>query len=136
VVYLGARYTLIPKFEDDGATVRLAITRRPVELVLGYAATSRIAPNAELSFIAEQNNRETLRAGAGLEPTPAVANWSVGLGPRIGVTLVPWPALSVVLRGGADLMLTRAAYVTDEKTALAPAAIRPRLDLELGIGVQ
>jgi hypothetical protein len=134
-VYVGARYTLIPATVHDAGSVRLSIVRRPAELALGYSARARFSPTAELSFIAEQSSRETLRTDAGLEPTAASSHWALGVGPRIGVMLAPLPAVALALRGGADFMLNRPAYATNEQSLLAPGAIRPRLDLEVAVGV-
>jgi hypothetical protein len=134
-VYVGARYTLIPATEHDAGSVRLSLVRRPVELALGYAARARYSPTAEVSFIAEQSSRRTLRTDAGFEPTAASSHWALGIGPRVGVMLAPWPAVALSLRGGADFMLNRPAYATNEQSLLAPGAIRPRLDLEVGVGV-
>jgi hypothetical protein len=134
-VYVGARYIFTPASERKVAAVRLSISHHPMEIMLGYATRSRVAATAEFSFIAEQTTRETTSTDAGLAPTPAKSHWSLGVGPRLGAMFRPLPAVSGSLRVGADFVLNRPSYSTDEKLVLAPAAVRPRLDLEIGVGV-
>jgi hypothetical protein len=133
--YVGARYTLIPAAEVDAGSTRVSIARRPGELLLGYASGTEILVNFELSAIVEQTSRETLATDAAFEPTPPKSHWTFGLGPRAGAIVAPSTALRLAIRVGADFLMSRPNYATDERTVGAPGRIRPRLDLELGVGV-
>jgi hypothetical protein len=134
-MYVGARYIFTPAAERNLPAVRLSISHHPMEVMLGYATRSRVAPVAEFSFIAEQTTRETTSTDPGLAPTPPRSQWSLGVGPRVGAMFRPLPAVSASLRVGVDFFLNRPSYSTDEELVLAPAAVRPRLDLEMGLGV-
>jgi hypothetical protein len=60
----------------------------------------------------------------------------VALGAHAGVTWSATSILQVSLRGGADVLLTRYSYaVAGEGAAITPNAVRPRLELELSLGV-
>jgi hypothetical protein len=133
--YFGARYTLIPSSEVDTPAARISVTRRPAELLFGYAAGTWVLANLELSALFEQSSRETLATDAAFEPTRASSHWSFGMGPRAGAMLAPWAALRVAVRGGIDFMVAQPTYTTAEQTIAAPARVRPRLELEVGVGV-
>jgi hypothetical protein len=133
--YVGARYTLIPAAEVDAGSTRVSIARRPVELLIGYASGTEVLMNFELSAIIEQTSRETLATDAAFEPTPPKSHWTFGLGPRAGAIVSPSTALRLAIRTGADFLLSQPSYETDERTVVAPGRIRPRLDVELGVGV-
>jgi hypothetical protein len=133
--YFGARYTLIPSSEVDTPAARISVTRRPAELLFGYAAGTRVLANLELSALFEQSSRETLATDAAFEPTRASSHWSFGMGPRAGAMLAPWAALRVAVRAGVDFMVAQPTYTTAEQTVAAPARVRPRLEFEVGVGV-
>ena len=133
--YLGVRYTLLPEFELDAGSARVSIVRRPAELMLGVAVGSWVLANAELSVIAERSVRKTVSTTAAFQPTRSSTHWDLGLGPRVGAILAPWPVLHLAVRGGADFLLTQTNYATDEETVLVPTRVRPRLEFELGVGV-
>jgi hypothetical protein len=133
--YFGARYTLIPSTEVDTPAARISVTRRPAELLFGYAAGNGVLANFELSALFEQSSRQTLATDAAFEPTKASSHWSFGIGPRAGAMLAPWAALRVAVRAGADFMVAQPTYTTAEQTIAAPARVRPRLEFEVGVGV-
>jgi hypothetical protein len=133
--YFGARYTLIPPSEVDTPAARISLTRRPAELLFGYAAGTWVLANLELSALFEQTSRETLATDAAFEPTRASSHWSFGIGPRAGAMWAPWRVLRVAVRAGADFMVAQPTYTTVEQTVAAPARVRPRLEFELGVGV-
>ncbi len=133
--YVGARYTLFPAASLDAGSARVSIARHPGELVLGYAAGTSLLMNFELSAIFEHSSRETVATDAAFAPTRPGSHWTFGLGPRAGAILAPSPALRLAVRGGADFLISQPEYATDERTVVAPGRIRPRLDVELGVGV-
>jgi hypothetical protein len=134
-LYAGARYTFNPTAELDAGSARISVARRPAELLLGYERRASPGLNGELSLLLEQVQRRTLESDEGFEPTPATTHWNLAVGPRIGVTLAPSPVLRLTLRAGADFLLKRAEYSTDEAVLLDPSAVRPRLELEAGFGL-
>ena len=133
--YVGARYTLFPAAGVVAGGAHVSLTRHPGELVLGYAAGTSLLVNVEVSAIIEHSSRETLATDAAFAATRPRSHWTFGLGPRAGAILAPSPALRLAVRGGADLLLSQPEYATDERTVVAPGRIRPRLDVELGVGV-
>jgi hypothetical protein len=133
--YVGARYALFPASGFDAGGASVSITRHPAELVLGYAAGTTLLVNFELSAIVERSSRETLATDPAFEPTPPRSHWTFGFGPRVGAIVAPSPSLRLAVRAGADLLMSQPDYSTDERTVLAPGRIRPRLDVELGVGV-
>jgi hypothetical protein len=133
--YLGARYTLFPASKVDAAAARISITRRPAELLFGFATGTWVLANLELSAILEHSSRETLATDPAFEPMPASSRWSFGLGPRVGAILSPRLPLRFAVRAGADFMVNQATYTTDEQTLATPARVRPRLEFEVGVGI-
>jgi hypothetical protein len=133
--YVGARYTLFPAATVSAGGARVSIARHPGELVLGYAGGTSLLMNFELSALFEHSSRETLATDAAFAPTRPGSHWTFGFGPRVGAIVTPTPALRLAVRGGADFLMSQPEYVTDEQTVVAPGRIRPRLDVELGVGV-
>jgi hypothetical protein len=133
--YVGARYTSFPAASVTAGGARVSLARHPGELVLGYAAGTLLLMNFELSAIFEHSSRETVATDAAFAPTRPKSHWTFGLGPRAGAILTPTPALRLAIRGGADFLMAQPEYATDEATVVAPGRFRPRLDVELGVGV-
>jgi hypothetical protein len=134
--YAAARYTFFPELEGGTTETAVSIARHPAEVVAGYVGATRVAANAELGITVDYVTRRTRSNTAGYEPTPAKARAMVALGARAGVTWAMMPALELGARGGADLLVTSYEYVMPEGDAvLSPHRVRPRLDVELALGL-
>jgi hypothetical protein len=136
VLYGSVRYAFFPNLEGGGDTALVSIARRPIELAGGYLGKSLLAPSAEFGVIADYSSRETLHTAPGYRPSPSVARWTLALGARAGATWSATSILQLTLRGGVDVLLTRYTYaVPGDQAAVTPNTIRPRLDLEVALGV-
>jgi len=132
--YAGARYTLFPasNLAIDDATISLG--RHPFEALAGYRGRGPVALNAECGLLADRATRTTLRTSDGFQATSPDSRWLLALAARGGFSWSPWPALSAAMRVGADLGLTRYAYVVDStRVAPKPRWLRPRVELELAV---
>jgi hypothetical protein len=135
-LYAAARYTLFPALEGGTTQASVSIARHPGELVVGYVGPTRLAANAELGMVIDYTSRQTRGNGPDFEPTPRSGRWTVALGARAGASFAVVPSMHLAARGGADLLLTRYAYVTpDARAVVRPHRVRPRLDLELAMSL-
>jgi hypothetical protein len=131
-VYVAARYTFFPKLEGGTKETAVSVARHPGELAVGYVGTTRLAANAELGIVFDYTSRQTRSNGPGFEPTPTSRRSTLAFGARAGASFAFVPAVELALRGGADFLVTRYAYVMpDGRTVAAPHGVRPRVDVEL-----
>jgi hypothetical protein len=131
-MYVAARYTFFPKLEGGTKETAVSVARHPGELAIGYVGSTRLAANAELGIVFDYTSRQTRSNGPGFEPTPTSRRSTLAFGARAGASFAFVPAVELALRGGADFLVTRYAYVMpDGRTVAAPHGVRPRVDVEL-----
>jgi hypothetical protein len=134
--YAGARYTFFPRLKVENDDAAVSIGRHPLEGLIGYHASRRFGLNGEFGLLVDRTTRTTVRAPAELEPTSASARWTFALAVRGGLSWSPWSRVRASFRVGADLLLTRYAYTIDSAAAIpAPNTIRPRLELDVALGL-
>jgi hypothetical protein len=135
-LYVAGRYTFFPKLEGRTKETVVSIARHPAELAVGYAGTTRLAANAEVGIIVDHTRRQTRINGPGYAPTPVSARTTLGFGAKAGASFALAASVQLALRGGADFLVTRYAYVLPNgETVATPHGIRPRLELELGVSL-
>jgi hypothetical protein len=135
-LYAGARYTFVPELEASAEGTAISIARHPAEVLVGYVGATPIAANAELGVIADYTQRRTRSNAPGYTPAPPRNRATIALGARAGVSWSATETLALNLRGGADLLLTRYSYVVPAgEPVAAPHGVRPRLELELAVGL-
>jgi hypothetical protein len=135
-LYVAGRYTFFPKLEGGTNDTAVSIARHPVELAVGYVGTTRLAANAELGFVYDHTTRQTRSNAPGYEPTPTARRSSFAVTAKAGASFTLVPAVQLALRGGADFLLTKYAYVMpDGSSVVSPRGVRPRLDLELAMSL-
>jgi hypothetical protein len=132
VFYAGARYTFFPTLTLANPDAVASIGRHPVEALVGYRETGRVALNAELGVVGDRVTRTTVRTATALRATDPDARWVLAVAARGGFSWSPWAPLRASLRFGADLALMKYAYAVDSSDPLVfPGWIRPRVELEL-----
>lgn len=136
VVYAGARYTFFPTYTAATEGVVVAVTRRPIEALVGYHAASSFALNGEVGLLVDAAKRTTVSTPEPLRPTSPSTRWMLSLAARAGFSWSPWSRIRASLRGGADFVLTPYAYKIDSAVAApSPHWVRPRLELELAADI-
>jgi hypothetical protein len=132
VIYAGARYTFFPALTLANTDAVVSIGRHPLEALVGYRETGRVALNAELGVVGDRVTRTTVRTAGTLRATDPDSRWLLAVTARGGFSWSPWAPLRASLRFGADLALMRYAYAVDSGDRLVfPGWIRPRVELEL-----
>lgn len=132
VFYAGARYTLFPTLTLANTDAVVSIGRHPLEALVGYRETGRVALNAELGVVGDRVTRTTVRTATTLRATDPDARWLLAVAARGGFSWSPLAPLRASLRFGADLALMKYAYAVDSSEPLVfPGWIRPRVELEL-----
>jgi hypothetical protein len=136
VIYAGARYTLFPTYTVATDDAVVAVSRRPIEALVGYRGPSFLALNGEIGLLVDAARRTTVSTAESLRPTAPSTRWMVSLAARAGFSWSPWSRFRASLRGGADFVLTPYAYKIDSAVAApSPHRVRPRLELELAADI-
>jgi hypothetical protein len=136
VIYAGARYTLFPTYTVTTEDAVVAVSRRPIEALVGYRGPSPLALNGEIGLLVDAARRTTVSTAESLRPTAPSTRWMVSLAARAGFSWSPWSRVRASVRGGADFVLTRYAYKIDAAVAApSPHWVRPRLELELAADI-
>jgi hypothetical protein len=133
--YVGGTYTMLPWIETESRLATLVLVRRPGAIVFGYQGSGRIAPTAELAFLADYVWRYTDTIEGGLMKTPAQERWSVGLGLEAGVCWSPLPRMHAVARAGAEVLLNPYSYTVGRQAIVTPSPVRPKVGVGLVIDV-
>jgi hypothetical protein len=136
VIYAGARYTVFPTYTVATEDAVVAVGRRPIEALVGYHGASTLALNGEMGLLVDAATRETVSTSESLRATSPSTRWMVSLAARAGFSWSPGSRIRASLRGGADFVLTRHAYRIDSAVAgPSPHWVRPRMELELAVGI-
>jgi hypothetical protein len=131
-LYAGARYTLFPTATLTHADAVVSIRRYPLEALVGYRETGRVALNAEVGVVIDRVTRSTVSTAATLRATAPDARWLLAFAARGGFSWSPWKPLRASMRLGADFALVRYSYAIESgESVLSPSWVRPRVELEL-----
>jgi hypothetical protein len=131
-LYAGARYTFFPTLTLAHADAVVSLRRYPLEALVGYRETGRIALNAELGVVMDRVTRRTVSTAATLRATAPDARWLLAVAARGGFSWSPWKPLRASMRLGADFALMRYGYAVESgESALSLSWVRPRVELEL-----
>jgi len=132
-LYVGGRYTLLPALTIQRADAAFSVRRHPLELLVGYRESGRVALNAELGAVVDRATRTTVRAASPLGATSSEGRWMLAVGARGGFSWSPWAPVWASLRAGADFVLTPYSYATDSSQLASPRLVRPRMELEVSV---